>query len=384
MSGEEVDPFARQGLNRTPVGTRDDGSEGKHDDSEEYPPARVDLTRAKQQWLEEKQRQSAESESQPARTAHMSEEEVNPFARKGLNRTPLGTSDDGSEGKHDDSEEYPPARVDLTKATQQWVRENQRQEAGGANQEGTAAPSEIDLLPRTSTPVLSGEVTDQQMDSVGSDVAEEVSIRDNSRAKSRKRTRREWQERSLEEDHAHCKIRRANDEDGRTEEGVPDFYEEVHCILETARKHYNELLNTEGVKASMLRGAKNLVFQVAGYCRKADALRQRKSEARSIETQANEEEIAEETRAKTSKDDADQILAEIRLAGANPAELAEIVCKEWPSEAFVATKMTTVSIQNPRETRAIIVREGNAYDEKSFSFWRDNSQAWTSKASLRN
>ena len=62
------------------------------------------------------------------------------------------------------------------------------------------------------------------------------------------------------------------------------------------------------------------------------------------------------------KEEAERIHAEIRLAGTDSTELAEITSREWPKEAFLATKTTNVSIQTPKETRATIVRDGNAAD----------------------
>ena len=78
----------------------------------------------------------------------------------------------------------------------------------------------------------------------------------------------------MEEDHAHCEIPRTEDGKRTTGGPIPDLYEEVHLILTGARKILAELEASYRPKASILHAAKALVFQVGGYCRKADALRE--------------------------------------------------------------------------------------------------------------
>ena len=62
------------------------------------------------------------------------------------------------------------------------------------------------------------------------------------------------------------------------------------------------------------------------------------------------------------KEEAERIHAEIRLAGTDSMELAEITSREWPKEAFLVTETTNVSIQTPKEIRTIIVRYDSAAD----------------------
>jgi hypothetical protein len=153
---------------------------------------------------------------------------------------------------------------------------------------------------------------------------------------------------------------------------IPDLYAEMHQVLALAKRHLAEIDQCYKMGATIVQGAKALVFQAAGYCREADALREGRSKAVKVGIHTNQEVIEAEITATSKKlkgkEEAEKIQALIRQAEGDRDELARIIGLDWPKEAFVTTRTTNVSTQATKETRAIIIRERSAADVEKLQF----------------
>ena len=92
------------------------------------------------------------------------------------------------------------------------------------------------------------------------------------------------------------------------------------------------------------------------------------TEVRAIGTQATPEDIAKAGKKQEEHAEAERMRELIRLAAGDHDELASAIAGEWPKATFTATKETEASIQATRETRAIVIREGDSVDEGKLAF----------------